>query len=245
MRGHWNQVGGLCIKNGIRLLGSQIPRKPTTIINNLSGAGALIVYEPSYNFDEIFEIGYLNFDLNNKNPVLFLGQYAHSAPFTPQTKIRIHHNHVYSSTTPTINIQFIEEKGGMYGLVDNNIIDDLCYPFRNTPDVMNATYWDSYVSIGWPYSPGDKYVLMHEDNIINLGTCSDRNDVNVLTDCPYSGRYAYRYNNIRTAQDAPPLFDLHGNYSGMWACFGAEIYGNKVTLGLGNGHMFKCVMVKP
>jgi hypothetical protein len=54
--------------------------------------------------------------------------------------------------------------------------------------------------------------------------------------CQYGNRYAYRYNTIVSnyASGAYPLFDLHGDWNwgtgAYWSCFGAELYGNDISV---------------
>jgi len=244
---HWNQVGGLCINKGINLIGAGIGK--TIITSNLTGAAAMIVYNPSFASDEAFRISGFSFDLNATTSLIFLGAWGKQGPYQVQTKIRIDHNHVYSSSPPSVNLHFIMEMPGMYGVVDNNLIENLCMPFSSDSGIMTPSLWNSWNSSeypGWEYIPGDKYVLMHEDNTINFGDCSDRTDVSIVSDGAYSCRYAYRYNTLNMKRDGIPVFDQHGNYwwgdpnnkSNMYSCFGMEIYGNdEIRNGIGTSYI--------
>jgi len=66
--------------------------------------------------------------------------------------------------------------------------------------------------------------MYFEDNVFE--------GITILSDCGYANRYAFRYKTIVVTSPAYPFLDLHGNQGEgqMYACFGAEIYGNDVSM---------------
>jgi len=117
----------------------------------------------------------------------------------------------------------------MYGVVDNNVFDDFSYALRNTNTAYGNDWWRAAASPGFGWTLGDRYKLYFEDNIFNFGSGWFSNGA---SNSQFSGRYAFRYNTFNVQQQAYSLFDVHGIQSetsgGMFACFGAEMYGNSV-----------------
>ena len=220
----------LVITKGILLQGAGIGN--TVITGNIPADGTyrwinqpIVAYYPSnYALNSPFRLTGFTFNINTSNDGVALGyQGGPSAPFTAQTSVRVDHNRFTNSTTNAYHAAWCY--GAMYGVFDHNTVDAIVYPFRNSPQVPNGTYWDNY-----PYTPGGSDNMYYEDNTISgvgQGAVAA-----VVSDCQYSGRYAYRYNNISIVNNGEPLFDMHGNQGGtMWSGMGGEIYGNKFTCG--------------
>lgn len=218
----------LIINKGIILKGAGIGN--TIIANNVADHGYLIAYNPSdYSLDAPFRISGFTFDLNNNGSGIYLGEDSRAAPFTMQTKLRIDHNHFCN--VPSLNYVGIKNKGLIHGVVDNNVFDSVWTPARNDPGLSQAAAqsWYRYFYPLWDV--GNGYSLIYEDNAFTDLRDGENND-SMVTDGQYGCRYVFRYNTISLYKASQNLFDLHGydaHGGPMYGCFGAEIYGNKIT----------------
>ncbi len=213
----------LTVTKGLVLKGAGLDK--TIITNGTADHSPLIKYQPAnYDSNDPFRLTGFSFDLASNGPGLALGVYGKKAPFQVQTKIRIDHNRFTNDTT-RMN-QAIWNYGGMYGVVNNNRFNEVVYPIRNAPQVGGSSWWDNFT---YTFGAADDN-LYFEDNVFT--------GVSIVADSQYSGRYAFRYNDITLAKDAYPLFDMHGNQvapgrkqtvDGMYSTFGGELYGNQVN----------------
>jgi hypothetical protein len=219
----WTET--LVIEKGIDLVGAGIG---VTVLTSAVDSGYLIEYDPSdLDADDPFRLSGFSFDMQDRS-LFELGPGGLEAPFTLQTKIRIDHNRFFNA--PSSGAQAIWNHSGAFGVVDNNRFDDVAYPIRSDAGVGNSSWWDHFTLT--PGGADDN--LYFEDNVFANVSAG------IVSDCQYSGRYAFRYNTIETGVDSYPLFDMHGNqYSStpgasMWSCFGGELYGNEVQAGSGD-----------
>jgi hypothetical protein len=215
----------LRITKGIYLIGAGVGK---TIITG--GTDALISYNPSdYIANDPFRLSGFELDANG-DCCLLLGEYSKRAPFPLQTKVRIDHNRFKNTSSKQIKGQAIRNYGTLYGVVDNNVFDGMGYPIgHNAGEVDDSYGWwqNSPQSI---FLPGSEYYLYFEDNEFNLVQYDS--DGNILTDCEYAARLAFRYNTITTPCSTQQIFETHGQQgTGMPATFGYEIYGNNIISG--------------
>lgn len=197
----------LTITKGISLIGGG--SADTIIVANIPNycgggyshlLGSIVTYNPTnWDANAAFRLSGFTFDQNNMCLGLKLGASNKEAPFTVQTKIRIDHNK-FTNATDTL-MQAIWNYGGMYGVVDNNIFDGVKYPIRNSPQIQNSSWWNNF---SYSFGASDNN-LYYEDNVFSgLG--------DVIADCQYSGRYAFRYNTVNATTDIFYGLDLHGNW---------------------------------
>jgi PKD repeat protein len=210
----------LVITTGIILKGAGIDR--TIIHNGYSNASdydeALIMYRPSdFDANWPFRITGFTFDLNNRGHGILLAHHR-SSSLVIQTKIRIDHNKFTGSPDSLAHQAIINN--GMRGCVDNNVFDGVRYPIRHQSCYHNGKeWWDNWEGIVYGKEDNNVY---YEDNVFK--------GVEVVSDCQYANRYAFRYNTIYPIGNPYPLFDAHGNQGTgyMYSSFGVEIYGNLI-----------------
>jgi len=210
----------LVITTGITLKGAGIDR--TIIHNGYSNASdydeALIMYQPSdFDVNWPFRITGFTFDLNNRGHGILLAHHR-SSSLVIQTKIRIDHNKFTGSPDSLAHQAIINN--GMRGCVDNNIFDGVRYPIRHQSCYHNGKeWWDNWEGVVYGKEDNNVY---YEDNVFK--------GVEVVSDCQYANRYAFRYNTIYPIGNPYPLFDAHGNQGTgyMYSSFGVEIYGNLI-----------------
>jgi hypothetical protein len=219
-------TGVLTLEKGIRLMGAGIGS--TVIVS--AATDYLVRYTPSYESDEYVRVSGFTFDLDATGGGIDLGTWYKVAPFQIQTLARIDHNRFWNQ--PDIGYQAIFNRGTVRGVVDANVFDSVAYPTRADPGVGGSSWWDSFEGIVYGERTNNLY---YEDNVFNDVS------IGVVSDCQWSGRYAFRYNTIRVTNPngAWPIFDIHGNQGGgaaggMYGCFGGEMYGNRIDGG-GNG----------
>lgn len=123
--------------------------------------------------------------------------------------------------------------GNLYGVVSNNIFEDVGTIARG------FGYWDN----SWtnhPYTYGDANNLYYEDNIIRFTVDPATCDISHgpaygyygWVEAGQSGRFAFRYNtwdytNCLSSAIMIDQWDMHGATSGGGGTMGAEFYGNK------------------
>jgi hypothetical protein len=200
----------LYLTKGINLIGAGIGK--TNIVSAFNGA-YLVSYAPvDYSANWPMRISGISFDLNYKSGGLILN-YSDSDP-TIQNKIRIDHNEFKNSTDSEIVLMI----NGYRGVADNNIFTGTAYPIRfaSGPSQM---WWNKWQGIVYGGRDNNFYF---EDNVFQIQE--------ILVDCQFGNRYAFRYNTITTMtpDGSYPLMDMHGNQGHLWACFGGEIYGNDI-----------------
>ena len=211
----------LKITKGVNMIGAGIGN---TVITNSSSCGLgfdgqyWLQYNPSdYSLDAPFRLSGFTFNLNNTCRGLALGQTGKSAPFAAQTKVRVDHNRWLNPKSGSA--QYIWHAGGIYGVIDSNIFESCYYPVKADTSA-DCSYWNQFT-----YTPGaEDDNMCFEDNTFNgISGC--------VTDCQWSGRYVYRYNDFKITAGQWSMFDMHGNGPsyGMCSCFGGEIYGNDIT----------------
>jgi hypothetical protein len=229
---------GIDITKGLNLMGAGIDK---TIIK-ASGGILLLQYNPSdYNLNAPFRLSGFTFDMGGTGSGIYVG--TSESPYKPgpaQTKIRIDHNRWTNGDDLTAHAIWIF--GAMYGVADHNVFDDIVYPMKGDPQLSGVNYGGQWSWNTWSLTFGkadDNFYF--EDNNISLNP-EPGTGQNILTDCQYSGRYAYRYNTITQSGDGQSLFDMHGNQGGgttdvnaMWSCFGGELYGNHLNIGADGG----------
>lgn len=227
----------LKITKGINLIGSGIGN---TVIKRASSC--IIVYVPSdYDLNQTFRLSGFSFN-GASGAILQLGEEMYPTAKPAQTNVRVDNNRFYSSTSCDMNDIAIEHFGNIFGVVDNNTIDDYAYPMRNQNPSAYGVLWDAAIDIGLPGYPlgipGSIYNLYFEDNTINLSLSGGEA---AITNSQFEGRYAYRYNTINfpASGQSWPLFDVHPyNDSSMHAPFITENYGNRlVTNGSSIGYV--------
>lgn len=214
----------LTITKGVNLIGPG--GNNLTIQNGIRGGSPLsplIRYEPSdYDANNAFRLSGFTFDANG-TVCLTLGS-SKSAPFTTQTKVRIHNNK-FINTGAFYAGAAIYNFCTMYGVVENNTIDAGMFPIRHSSGSGINDWWvNSPQNI---FRPGDSNFMFWEDNTIILSGSGD----GLVTEGQFSIRYVFRYNTITMNVPSYSLFELHGYQptGGMDSCFGAEVYGNQVT----------------
>lgn len=209
----------LIISRGIKLIG---PGSANLTITNSyvcdSQHTTMITYTPTdFEYDALatdysFRISGFTFDGGGVCSILAIRVNTSNIP---QRKVRIDHT-VFQSTMPAntaYGVSIFNE--GAWGVVDNNILSGYI-PVRSG-NGGNKAWWDNWNGINY----GSNENMYFEDNVIN--------STGILGDCQYGDRYAFRYNTINMADQAFPMFDLHGNGTNYYACFGGEIYGNHVV----------------
>jgi hypothetical protein len=185
----------------------------------ISGGFLLSYSPPSYTANPPFRVSGFTFNLQKNSAGIVLDSTDAASVANPQTNIRVDHNRFTSAST-----QVFTNWGTIAGVFDNNVVDGTSYPFRSD----NAYFYEGEWWDNWPLVifGADRNNFYFEDNVVN--GVSD-----MLSDCQFANRYAFRYNtiNLDPAASYVQLFDMHGNAgtSGMWSCFGGEIYGNLVN----------------
>ena len=227
----------LTITKGINLIGAGIGK---TVITASNGAFS---YQPAdRTLNTPFRVSGFTLSLGGGTGVLIrLGPPAPYQPSPDQTKIRIDHNRFTNGAPSNTTAHAMWIYGGMYGVADNNTFDNIYYPMNHDAFLSGTQYGGQWSWNTWHLTYGEPdNNLYFEDNIITLP--ADGNGQTNLSQCQFSGRYAYRYNTITQNGDGQPMFDAHGNNGGttadqntMWSCFGGEIYGNQINTGGYNG----------
>jgi hypothetical protein len=186
-----------------------------------TGTGYFIYYSP-YNFSKNFAWRITGFTLDGGGTRSGIYFGYSSSDLTIQDKIRIDHNTFRNMAEQAIIIN------GYRGVADNNIFTGTDYSLRFASG-DDYDWWQNWEGLVFGKADNNFYF---EDNVINTGE--------VLTDCQYGNRYAFRYNTITaSAPNSYPLIDMHGDVgttSGGCAyrsCFGSEMYGNHITLNSG------------
>jgi hypothetical protein len=210
----WNS--GLSITKGITLQAAGIGS--TTITGNVGNDTFLISYAPSTPANNAaFVLTGFTFDLNSNSLALLLANSDYSHPVN---KVRIHHNKFLNCVMSGPHYSgFTIRSGSVLGVFDNNTVTG---EFLVHNDAYNVYNWDNLT-----FSFGDANNFFFEDNTITSGSGSNVNTIG----CGWGGRYVARYNTfIYTGAGLFPWFDMHGNQpNGVYACMGAEIYGNYLT----------------
>ncbi len=203
------------IRKGVILIGAGLDS--TCIVSNYNSLDPLIIYEPdNYELNAPFRFSGFTLDCGGNCRGIYLGYANRSHPYKTQNKVRIDHNR-FRGPKGGVSAQYIWNFT-MYGVIDNNIFASCYYPMKSDPNA-DCTWWEYQT-----FTPGAEDDNMYfEDNTFE-------GIYGAVTDCQWSGRYVYRYNDITITNDTWPLFDIHGNgpSAGMCSSFGAEIYGNTI-----------------
>ena len=204
-------------------IGNSIITKAST--GNLIEVGAA---DPSTN--PLIRITGFTFDGGGSGTGLLILLSGGNQTTTIQTKLRVDHNRFQNSGT-----QYVWWTG-IRGVIDNNVFGSFWYPLRTPTSFINRkgvhghefsgrAEWNDWQGIVFGAPDNNMYF---EDNVFE--GMSNPEGV-IVTDCQEGERYAFRYNtiNIDRAVGGWPLFDMHGNYTTTYGCFGGEIYGNNVV----------------
>jgi hypothetical protein len=205
---------------GINLIGAGIGL--TNITSGYSADGYLISYNPAdYALNAPFRLSGFTFDLDGKSGWLSLGAANKKAPFVVQDKIRIDHNRIFEPRNKSA--QFIFNYCTMYGVVDNNRMEGGWYFFKSDTQGTENDWWANSPQNVF-VSGSNNYLYFEDNTFIMTGTD------NLLSEGQYSGRYAFRYNDI-IGHASYSLFEIHGHQTNgsMGSCFGMEVYGNDIT----------------
>ncbi len=215
-----NTRAALCISKGLNIVGPGAGN--ITITADYTGiydwtGPILIFYRPSdFSQNWAFRLSSFTFNFNYKTGGIVLA-YS-SSGLTIQNKIRIDHNVFLNSHDQALTIN------GYRGVADHNTFSGTSYPIRFSSG-DDQDWWDNWP--GLTFGTADNFYL--EDNNIQASQ--------VVADCQYGNRYAFRYNTIvATSPGSYPLFDQHGDAAGSSgicsyrSCFGSEMYGNHITL---------------
>ncbi len=228
----------LLINKGISLIGGN---GGTTKITASLGAGYdasnfIIDINPTdYNANDLIRLSGFTLDANNNGSILKLGQFDKRPPFNVPTKIRVDHNILQNANL--VGGYGIWNFCTLYGVVDNNTITNVAYPIKN--DTQSLETWNT-TSPQNNFVSGSNNYIYYEDNTLHEIAYPGGSD-GLLVEQQFSGRYAFRYNQIVMHAVSYSLFENHGHQgvgpgnsgSTMGSGFGVELYGNQV---LTNGY---------
>jgi hypothetical protein len=204
-------TSNLTMTKGVNLIG---PGKDKLTITFGGEAVYGLTYTPSdYSQNWPLRISGFTFDGNAMSKGISLT--PSNTNTTIQTKIRIDSNDFR-------NIKTAIWVNGQRGVIDNNT-------FAATGQALRFSYgygslwWNNWEGVVFGKADNNMYV---EDNTFQID--------GDLVQCDESNRYLFRYNDIIsvTSKGSYTLMDYHGNqgFSNMYACFGGEIYGNKIGI---------------
>ncbi|RPI97916.1 MAG: hypothetical protein EHM32_00530, partial [Spirochaetales bacterium] len=190
----------------------------TSGIGNLNAY--LIAYRPTdFASNPAFRVSGFTFDLANSSHGVFLDGTRNTTSVL-QTRCRIDHNTFTGAPNHALGPQAIHI-GGIMGVVDNNLFDNFGYPIRNCwgPSAQSNIWWNNWNA----NLLGTSENMYFEDNTFT--------GVEIIMDCQYGNRYAFRYNTVTTWTASFPLLDIHGNHSAgdQYSSFGGEVYGNQLN----------------
>jgi len=222
----WNNT--LLINKGISLIGGN---GGVTKITS-GGQQFIIQINPAnYNVDDPIRLSGFTLDGNNTGSILALGQFDKRPPFNVPTKIRVDHNILQNANK--IGTFGIWNYCTLYGVVDHNTLTNIYYVIKNDGQALATWNTTSPQNIS---VPGTNNYMYFEDNILHEivepGASSG-----LMVEQQYSGRYAFRYNQIILHATSYALFENHGhqgdgpndgNPSPMGSGQGVELYGNQV-----------------
>jgi len=204
------------IYKGINLIGAG---SGSTIIT-LGVDAKAIRYDPAdYASNHPFRVSGFTFDLNNTGEGILADH--RESDLTIQTKIRIDHNIFLNGASAKRAIRM----PGMRGVIDNNTFNT----FAASPLAFWNGYgygdhwWDNWE--GLVFGKADNNVYVEDNTFINIPN-------GTVVYSQYANRWVLRYNTITVSGSSYPLMDMHGNQgaSNMYSMFGAELYGNKITM---------------
>jgi hypothetical protein len=220
----------LGITKGISIIGAGIGN---TVITR-SGANALFSIDPADYSDTTnpYRVSGFTLDLNTTvaaSAGLYIGTYYKlwSSPAPALPKVRI--DHVRFTNALHFSAQAIVNYSTMVGVVDNCTFDNVYYPIRNdSGDAGGEVRSQALLDYVLPYwDLGNSYKIYFEDN--TFSDMWDGGSQSIVADCQWGGSYAMRYNTITLSYPGQPIFDAHGyGNSAYVACFGTELYGNKI-----------------
>jgi len=158
------------------------------------------------------------------------GIYVYNPSTTPVTKVRIDHNKIMNAggTSAGRGIYII---GTVYGVADNNIIDNCRHGMDSEGHSSGIPQWENLSR-----SFGSANNFYFEDNTISVGPSSS----GVFFAGGHGGRYVARYNTLINNYNGNifPVFDMHGNQpDDICAMMVNEIYGNDVDFGSHGGRI--------
>ncbi len=227
------------LTKSINLIGSGV--ETSSWVAKGTGEFMLEINPADYSINNPIRVSGFTFDMAGIASAIEYGQQdktiprnsASSPTYVLQDRVRI--DHIKFTNAGSDTHIAIWNSGSVRGVIDSNTFDKIPYPMRTIPS-ENGTWWDAYKYI----VPGDKSDLDYvskihygdtkdnvyiEDNVFNQPSV-----LRPISGCQEGGRYVFRYNTINMISRADPLFDLHGNGpgTGLYACFGGEIYANSI-----------------
>ena len=210
----WNST--LMVRKGVNLIGAG--KDSTTI--ECGSADPLMEYLPANeSLNAQWEVAGFSLDSNNTCTVIALGEYNYE-PTTLQTKVKIHDNNIYGTTSANSNYQYIMNYN-MGGVVYNNTFTGKDQQIRSLG--FGRTGLFGVVENEW----GSSNALYIEDNVFNM-SCQDGD---YIADCQYSGvKRVWRYNSFHVNCNVSwsGFIDVHGYAdTDQTSCYGDEIYGNQ------------------
>ena len=200
----WNEGLSITTK-GLTIIGAGIDK---TIITWAGGAETVISYTPdtpARNY--AFRISGCTIDLNSVEGAIAI-KVNNPGTSTFITNIRIDNNKIINAAGNSGYA--LLTYGSIYGLIDNNIIENNLRTFR----FLGA---DSY-SWNDPMQVGTENSLFIEDNTIATNG-------GILFTVSWGGRIVFRYNTVDLSNRDFNITSIHGN-SGVRGAVGAEIYEN-------------------
>ncbi len=208
-------ASGISYTKGISIIGAGIGNTVITV----GGTDAFSI-TPSTN-SYLTRISGFTFNLDNHWGI----HCDNNKSLPPKYNIRIDHNRFTNSNVGGAAV----ESWDCRGVIDNNITDNIIYPFRVGWGTKGGGWnWQNLSEIIYGTAKDNMYV---EDNVISgVSTCVENSGE--------GGRYAFRYNTIIPAADMYPIFDIHNwQASDDCASMGAEVYGNRVNWGSHTGYV--------
>jgi hypothetical protein len=204
----------LTINKGINLIGAGMDS--VTITNGGSGGAFLILYTAPSN-SVYFRVSGFTFDMNNNSNVRAIILRPASEP--TDALVRIDHNRFQDSPRTDAIIHHGDSTGGQsFGVIDNNIFDNIQYIFRS--NARGGATWNAYSGSGKQFHGTDKNIWI-EDNVINMPVTTEGNHW-PQSETDYGGRWGLRYNTFTMQGVHWSFTDMHG--LGM----GAVMYGNYI-----------------
>jgi hypothetical protein len=223
--GRCTWTGQLLITKAITLEGAGLGS--TVITSNISDYNThLIRYAPSKenpspDTDVLFRVTGFTFDANKKTGIIRLeGTTGYRQKYN---KNRIDNNRFYQCYTRsgTSSDACVHVRGSFYGVIDSNDFDGDTQLLFGHSDGTNEWKYASF-------SYGTANTMYIEDNTFKKANYThERSLWQQYFASSVSGRYVVRYNTFNHPKTGWAHFaDTHGNWTGIRAAFGAEMYGN-------------------
>ena len=213
---NWDST--LVISKGVHIAGAGTG---STLIGCGTADPLIEILPSNQSLNAEVEISGIAFDSNNTCIVISLGEYNYE-PTTFQTRINIHENYFYGTTSGNSNYQYVFNYN-QGGVIWGNTFTGKDQMFRSGGYGNFGLY--SVATIAWATSQA----LFIEDNIFNMSGA----DGDYIADCQFSGASrVWRYNTFAVNNDVSwsGFIDVHGyNNDAYTSCYGDNAYGNIVT----------------